>query len=108
MFARRNRARPRLKAAIVIEHLIQALAVSDIMQHCLVFSKWNKRLFLECHKAFLDGSTDNDPLETWWYQDEIGFFDFRIIPLAKKLKELGVFQVTNIFSMPEATDRSGN
>lgn len=31
----------------------------------------------------------------FWYKGEIGFFDFYIIPLAKKLKECGVFGVSS-------------
>ncbi len=30
-----------------------------------------------------------------WYKGEIGFFDFYIIPLAKKLRECGVFGVSS-------------
>jgi hypothetical protein len=62
---------------------------------------------LECHEALLDGRADNDPLEPW-YQGEIGFFDFHIIPLAKKLKESGVFAVSSDEYLFYATDRSGN
>ena len=40
------------------------------------------------------GRTDTDP-STNWYQGEIGFFDFYIIPLAKKLKDCGVFGVSS-------------
>jgi hypothetical protein len=40
------------------------------------------------------GRTDTDP-STTWYQGEIGFFDFYIIPLAKKLKDCGVFGVSS-------------
>ena len=36
---------------------------------------------------------EKDPSE-FWYKGEIGFFDFYIIPLAKKLKECGVFGVS--------------
>ena len=31
----------------------------------------------------------------FWAKGEIGFFDFYIIPLAKKLKECGVFGVSS-------------
>jgi hypothetical protein len=31
----------------------------------------------------------------FWYEGEIGFFDFYIIPLAKKLKSCGVFGVSS-------------
>merc|ERR1712032_1141272 len=35
-----------------------------------------------------------DP-STFWYKSEIGFYDFYVIPLAKKLKDCGVFGVTS-------------
>jgi hypothetical protein len=82
------------KATIVIEHLIQASDVSHTMQHWHVYLKWNKRLFQEMYEAYLEGHADNDPSETW-YQGELGFYDFYIIPLAKKLKECGVFGVAS-------------
>lgn len=83
------------KATIVIEHLIQASDVSHTMQHWNVYTKWNSRLFKEMYKAYLDGrSGANDP-SLFWAKGEIGFFDFYIIPLAKKLKECGVFGVSS-------------
>jgi len=78
------------KATIVIEHLIQASDVSHTMQHWHIYRKWNERFFFECYEAYLAGRADQDPSEGW-YQGEIGFFDFYIIPLAKKLKDCGVF-----------------
>jgi class 3 adenylate cyclase len=82
------------KATIVIEHLIQASDVSHTMQHWHVYLKWNKRLFQEMYEAYLEGHAENDPSETW-YQGELGFYDFYIIPLAKKLKDCGVFGVAS-------------
>jgi hypothetical protein len=78
----------------VIEHLIQASDVSHTMQHWHVYLKWNERLFHEMYKAYLEGHAEEDPSETW-YQGEIGFYDFYIIPLAKKLKDCGVFGVAS-------------
>lgn len=46
------------------------------------------------YKAYKDGRTQKDPIE-FWYKGEIGFFDFYIIPLAKKLKDCGVFGVSS-------------
>ena len=46
------------------------------------------------YKAYKEGRTDKDPSE-FWYKGEIGFFDFYIIPLAKKLKDCGVFGVSS-------------
>ena len=83
-----------LKATIVIEHIIQASDVSHTMQHWHVYQKWNKRLFLEITRAYKDGRVAADPA-TFWYQGELGFFDNYIIPLAKKLKECGVFGVSS-------------
>jgi class 3 adenylate cyclase len=82
------------KATIVIEHLIQASDISHTMQHWHIYRKWNARLFEELYRAFVDGRSDKDPSE-FWYKGEIGFFDFYIIPLAKKLKDCGVFGVSS-------------
>jgi len=82
------------KATIVIEHLIQASDVAHTMQHWHVFRKWNERLFEEMHRAYQQGRADSDPA-TFWTKGEIGFFDFYIIPLAKKLKDCGVFGVSS-------------
>ena len=82
------------KATIVLEHLIQASDVVHTMQHWNVYQKWNQRFFFECYAAYKAGRAPKDPSDTW-YEGEIGFFDFYIIPLAKKLKECGVFGVSS-------------
>ena len=82
------------KATIVIEHLIQASDVAHTMQHWHIYRKWNERFFLECHKAYKEGRAEKDPAE-FWYKGEMGFYDFYIIPLAKKLKDCGVFGVAS-------------
>eukprot|EP00980_Cylindrotheca_fusiformis_P003086 scaffold719_cov117-Cylindrotheca_fusiformis.AAC.6 len=82
------------KATIVIEHLIQASDVSHTMQHWHIYKKWNERFFMECYGAYRAGRADSDP-STNWYKGEIGFFDFYVIPLAKKLQSCGVFGVSS-------------
>eukprot|EP00934_Nitzschia_sp_Nitz4_P002089 Nitzschia sp. Nitz4//scaffold18_size181773//131592//134526//NITZ4_001933-RA/size181773-processed-gene-0.62-mRNA-1//-1//CDS//3329540065//2089//frame0 len=82
------------KATIVIEHLIQASDVAHTMQHWHVYTRWNERFFRECYVAYLDGRSEVDPA-TNWYKSELGFFDFYIIPLAKKLKDCQVFGVSS-------------
>jgi class 3 adenylate cyclase/ferritin-like metal-binding protein YciE len=82
------------KATIVIEHLIQASDVAHTMQHWHIYRKWNARLFEEMYRAYIEGRAEKDPSE-FWYEGEIGFFDFYIIPLAKKLKDCGVFGVSS-------------
>lgn len=51
-------------------------------------------MFDEMNRAFKEGRAEKDPAENW-YQGEIGFFDFYVIPLAKKLKACGVFGVSS-------------
>ena len=82
------------KATIVIEHLIQASDVAHTMQHWNIYRKWNQRLFEEMFLAYKAGRSDVDPT-TNWAKGEIGFFDFYIIPLAKKLKDCQVFGVSS-------------
>ena len=81
------------KATIVMEHLIQASDVAHTMQHWHIYLKWNERFFKETYKAYLEGHSDKNPADGW-YEGELGFFDYYIIPLAKKLKECGVFGVS--------------
>lgn len=82
------------KATIVIEHLIQASDISHTMQHWNIYIKWNELLFMEMYKAFKAGRLEKDP-SIGWYSGEMGFFDFYIIPLAKKLFTCGVFGVSS-------------
>ena len=64
------------------------------MQHWHVFRKWNERLFQEMYAMYLSGRLEKDP-SIGWYEGEIGFFDFYIIPLARKLETCGVFGVSS-------------
>eukprot|EP00980_Cylindrotheca_fusiformis_P005498 scaffold1170_cov122-Cylindrotheca_fusiformis.AAC.6 len=82
------------KATIVIEHLIQASDVAHTMQHWHIYKSWNEKFFMECYGAYKAGRADSDP-STNWYKGEIGFFDFYVIPLAKKLDSCGVFGVSS-------------
>ncbi|KAL3916977.1 MAG: hypothetical protein SGILL_004926, partial [Bacillariaceae sp.] len=82
------------KGTIVIEHLIQASDVAHTMQHFHIYKKWNERLFMEMYKAYKAGRTSTDPSDGW-YKGELGFFDFYILPLAKKLDTCGVFGVSS-------------
>jgi hypothetical protein len=83
-----------LKATIIVEHLIQASDVAHTMQHWNIYRKWNEKFYKECYEAYVYGRAEFDPTDGW-YRGELGFFDFYIIPLAKKLKECGVFGVSS-------------
>jgi hypothetical protein len=77
-----------LKASIVLDHMMQAADVSHTMQHWHIYRKWNERLFEETWKAYKAGRMETNPIDAW-YKGELGFFDFYVIPLAKKLNECG-------------------
>jgi len=51
--------------------LIQASDVADTIQHWHIYSQWNERFFMECHKAYKESSAVNDPSE-FWYEGELG------------------------------------
>jgi hypothetical protein len=64
------------------------------MQHWHIYKKWNERLFCEMWRAYKAGRAETNPADSW-YRGELGFFDFYIIPLAKKLSDCGVFGVSS-------------
>jgi hypothetical protein len=72
---------------------MQASDVAHTMQHWHVYLKWNARLFNEMYRAYKEGRLEKDPTE-FWYNGEIRFFDYYIIPLAQKLKSCGAFGVS--------------
>jgi hypothetical protein len=78
-----------LKATFVLETLIQVADVSHLMMPFDVYKKWNYRLLRETFQAFKCGRAESNPLDGW-YKGEFGFFDFYIIPLAKKLDKCGI------------------
>ncbi|CAB9506382.1 Receptor-type guanylate cyclase gcy [Seminavis robusta] len=82
------------KATIVLEHVIQASDVSHTMQHWHVYIKWNERLYEEMYAAYKAGRAEKDPSDGW-YKGELWFYDNYVIPLAKKLRECGVFGVSS-------------
>jgi hypothetical protein len=82
------------KATIVLEHIIQASDVAHTMQHWHVYIKYNRLLFEERYRSWLKGVAGEKDPSLGWYKGEIGFFDFYIIPLARKLDRCGVFGVS--------------
>jgi len=74
---------------ILVEHLMQASDIAHTMQHWHVYHKWNEKLFDELYVAYHHGRAENDPSE-FWYEAELSFFNFVVVPLATKLHECGV------------------
>ena len=91
------------KATIVMEHIMQASDVAHTMQHWHVYQRWNRRLFDELYTAWKAGRMGADP-STFWYKGELKFFETYVIPLAKKLKDCGVFGVSSDECLNYATN----
>jgi len=53
--------------------------------------------------AYKQGRSDKNPAE-FWHQGEIGFLDYYVIPLAKKLETCGVFGVSSAEYLQYATN----
>jgi 3'5'-cyclic nucleotide phosphodiesterase len=77
------------KATIVLEHLIQASDVAHTMQHWHVYRKWNERLFMEMHQAYIEGRSDRAPAEFWY---GAGIFRFLRHSLGEETKGLRRFR----------------
>lgn len=82
------------KATVVIEHLIQLSDIAHTMQHWHIYRRWNERLFEESYVAYAERRAEKNPVENW-YQGELGFYDYYIIPLANKIKQCQVFGVSS-------------
>ena len=78
------------KTTIMIEHIIQASDIAHTMQHWHIYRKWNSRLFAEMWNAHRDNRSEKNPADSW-YEGELGFYDYYIIPLAKKLRDSDAF-----------------
>ena len=79
-----------LRGTVVIEHIMQTADVMHTMQHFHSYQRWNERLFEEMHAAYEKGLSAKSPAENW-YEGEIWFFDNCVLPLAKRMKDSGIF-----------------
>ena len=57
------------------------------------YNKWNERHFSEMYKIYQDKRLSQDPT-IFWYKSELLFFDEQVIPLAKQMKDCGIFGTT--------------
>ena len=80
---------------------MQAADVAHMSQHWNIYRKWNECLFRETYKAWQEGRAESNPADGW-HQGELGFLDFCIIPLSKKLRDCGVFGPTSAENLNNA------
>jgi hypothetical protein len=102
-------------AKAISEQIMQVADVSHTMQHFSTFTKWNKHLYHEVlaahkcgrtlahHEQMRGANATNAPQEIHhpkenWYDSQIGFFSFYIIPLAERLDACGAFSEDDKFA----------
>lgn len=78
-----------LRETVVMETIMKAADVAHNLQGWDQMAKWSNRLFLELKKAFVQGRGD-DP-QAGWFNNQIGFLEAYLLPLARKLDDTGVF-----------------
>jgi hypothetical protein len=91
------------KATVLMDLIMMSSDISHTMQSFDVFCEWNERLFREMYAAYRDGRSAKDPSE-FWYLGEMIFYDKHIIPLARRLKDSGMFGPVAFVLLQNAQD----
>ena len=71
------------KATTCLEQMLRAADVAALIQDFENVRKWSTRLYKELNNGFYD-QRGEDP-KNGWFDNQIKFFDFYILPLAKNL-----------------------
>jgi len=79
-----------LRVNVVLDLIINAADVAHTMQSWENFVIWNANLYRELHEAYRNGRGESDPGPEW-FRNQIGFYDFYVLPLARRLRKCGVF-----------------
>ena len=78
-----------LKVTVIMEQLMTACDVAHNLQSWDHMVKWSNKLFLELKKAHKEGR-GGDPKNNW-FENQIGFLESYLLPLARRLEDTGVF-----------------
>lgn len=81
-----------LKAFVVMETIMTAADVAHNLQGWEHMVKWSNRLYMELRKAY-HANRGMDP-KPKWFENQIGFLESYLLPLAHKLEDTGVFGET--------------
>ena len=82
-----------LKRNAILGQIMLVADIAHTMQEWETFVKWNHNLFIEVSQAYHKGQCSidaKDPSEIW-FEDQIGFFNGYVIPLAQRMVESGIF-----------------
>ncbi|CAJ1969922.1 unnamed protein product [Cylindrotheca closterium] len=78
-----------LREMVVMETILLACDVAHNLQGWEQMAKWSNKLYLELRKAHAMGR-GADPTDGW-YNNQIGFLEAYLLPLARRLDDTGVF-----------------
>lgn len=78
-----------LRESVIMETLLKSADVAHNLQGFDQMAKWSDCLYLELRKAFVEKKGE-DPMNGW-FNNQIGFLDFYLLPLARKLDDTGAF-----------------
>lgn len=78
-----------LKVTVIMEQLMTACDVAHNLQSWDHMVKWSNKLFLELKRAHKEGR-GGDPKNNW-FENQIGFLESYLLPLARRLEDTGVF-----------------
>lgn len=78
-----------LKMTVLMETIMKAADVAHNLQSWEHMVKWSNRLYLELRNAHVQ---ERGPCpETKWFENQIGFLECYLLPLARRLDDTGVF-----------------
>jgi len=78
-----------LKATVVMELIMTAADVAHNLQGWQHMEKWSNRLYMELRRAHVAGRGAD--CKERWYENQIGFLECYLLPLARKLNDTKVF-----------------
>jgi hypothetical protein len=78
-----------LKMTVVMETLMTAADVAHNLQGWDHMAKWSARLYMELRRAY-QAKRGGDP-QYRWFENQIGFLESYLLPLAHRLEDTGVF-----------------
>ena len=78
-----------LKMTVVMETVLAAADVAHNLQSWSHMLSWSKRLYHELRLAYVTGrGVDVSPQ---WFENQIGFLESYVLPLARRLEDTGVY-----------------
>eukprot|EP00536_Pseudo-nitzschia_multiseries_P006929 jgi/Psemu1/255775/estExt_Genewise1Plus.C_1540020 len=94
-----------LREAVIMETILKSADVGHNLQGFEQMARWSDCLYMELRKAFVDHRGE-DPVDGWFH-NQIGFLDFYLLPLARKLDDTGAFGDTRggVFAAIVASNR---